>query len=165
MELSKDFLLKNNACAAGMAWYADNTPGTVEEAIAVLLSSDEAERYSWSNWLISKALNISDKIRYACYAAGQAIDIFEKLYPDDNRPRKAIEGAQKYFKNPPIAAEAARAARAAEAAGAAWAAEAAARAAEAAARAAGAAGAAWENKILGKIINYGLLLLTNGETK
>ncbi len=75
-----------------------------------------------------------DSVALAIYAAELVIDIFEKVYPDDKRPRNAIEAAKNYLKNPTPAARAA--------AGAAWAAWAVARAAGAAAGAAGAAGAA-----------------------
>lgn len=77
-------------------------------------------------------------VRLAIFAAELVIDIFEKDYPDDKRPREAIETAKKWLKLQNRAAEAA-----AWDAWDAWdAARAAARAAGAAARAAGAAGAA-----------------------
>ncbi len=73
--------------------------------------------------------------------AEKVLPIFEARFPDDDRPRKAIEAAE--------AAGAAWAAGAAgAAAGAAWAAEAAGAAAEAAG-AAGAAGAAWAAEAAG----------------
>ena len=37
---------------------------------------------------------------YAIYAAEQVIGIFEKKYPIDKRPRKAIEAAKAYLKRP-----------------------------------------------------------------
>ena len=67
-----------------------------------------------------------DSVALAIYAAELVIDIFEKVYPDDKRPRNAIEAAKNYLKNPTPAARAA--------AGDAWAAWTVARA----------AGAAWE---------------------
>ena len=110
-------------------------------------------------------------VSYAVYAAEQVIDIYEKKYPDDKRPRKAIEAAKACIKNPSAknkeaagwaaAWAAGAAARAAEAAAraAGWAAEAAARAAEAAARAAGAAGWAAAAAMQEKILRYGIRLL------
>ena len=76
-----------------------------------------------------------DSVALAIYAAELVIDIFEKVYPDDKRPRNAIEAAKNYLKNPTPAARAA--------AGAAWAAWAVARAAGAAGAAEAAAWAAW----------------------
>ena len=83
-------------------------------------------------------------LSYAIYAAEQVIDIYEKKYPDDKRPRNAIEAARVVLKNnnakTRAAAWAARAAAEAAARAAAWAAG---DAAGAAAWAAGDAGAAW----------------------
>ncbi len=81
---------------------------------------------------------------YAIYWAEAVLHIFEEKYPDDNRPRKAIEAAKEYLRHPTeenkqaadAAAYAADAADAAYAAYAACAANAAANAAYAAADAA-----------------------------
>jgi len=40
------------------------------------------------------------KVQYAVFAAEQVIDIYEKKYPDDERPRKAIKAAKDYLKSP-----------------------------------------------------------------
>ena len=69
-------------------------------------------------------------VRLAVYAARQVLSIYEEEYPGDDRPRRAIEAAEAYLKDPSnktaraaravyAAADAARAARAA-----AWACEA-----------------------------------------
>ena len=63
-----------------------------------------------------------DSVKLAIFAAELVIDIFEKQYPDDKRPRMAIEAAKKWLDNP--TADTARAA--ADAAAAAYAAYAAA---------------------------------------
>ena len=67
----------------------------------------------------------ADSVSLAIYAAELVLDIYEKKYPDDKRPRKAIEAAKKVLKNDNeenrAAAEAAAGAAGAE--GAAWAAE------------------------------------------
>ncbi len=39
-------------------------------------------------------------VSYAVFAAEQVLDIFENKYPDDKRPRKAIQAAKKCIKNP-----------------------------------------------------------------
>jgi len=85
-----------------------------------------------------------DSVSLAVYAAELVIDIFEARYPDDKRPRQAIDAAKNWLKNQTEenarAAEAAGAASAmvfaAASAAAAWAAEVAAWAAGAAAGAA-----------------------------
>ena len=45
-------------------------------------------------------MNKTQKVQYAIFAAEQVIDIYEKKYPDDLRPRKAIEAAKSYLDNP-----------------------------------------------------------------
>jgi hypothetical protein len=90
-----------------------------------------------------------DSVELAIFCADLVLKIYEEKYPNDKRPREAIEAAKNWIKNPiaASAASAASAARAASAASAAswatwaaWAAESAARAARAA-RAASAASA------------------------
>ena len=56
-------------------------------------------RIGWANWFIVRLMTHSQKIQYAIYAAEQVIDLYEKKYPDDDRPRKAIKAAKAYLKN------------------------------------------------------------------
>jgi len=123
------------------------------------LDDNDGTKSVWEKMRVVKAYKWEkqDSVLFAIYAARLVLDIFEKRYPNDDRPRKAIEAAEVYVKNPTeknraAARAAAGAARAAEAAGAAGAAAraagaagaaGAAEAAEAAARAAWAAEAAW----------------------
>jgi len=96
---------------------------------------------TWEEMRIKKVWKWTpkDSVELAIFAAESVLHIFEKEYPDDKRPRIAIEVAKKGGN-----ADAARAAidAAADAADAAWAARAA-RAAAGAADAAWAARAAW----------------------
>jgi len=100
------------------------------------------DKECWQEMRITKRWRWTKKmsVSLAIYAAELVLPIFEKKYPDDKRPRKAIEAAKRVLKADTIKNRAA--ARAAGAAGeAAWSAEVA-GAAGAAAMAAGAAGAA-----------------------
>lgn len=55
-----------------------------------------------------------DSVALAIYAAELVIKMYEKEYPNDDRPRKAIEAAKKWLKKPSVyAAHAAHAAYAA----------------------------------------------------
>ncbi len=129
------------------------------------------DKQVWSEMRIVEAYEWTkeDSVNLAIYAAELVIDIYEKKYPNDDRPRKAIEAAKAYLKNPSdAAADAAYAAYAADAAyAAAYAARAAARAAAYAADAAYAAAdaaraaayAAAKEEILKKCHNYVLRLI------
>ena len=101
---------------------------------------DDKEVYSKMRIVRAYKWQKKDSVELAIYAARLVLKIFEKEYPNDKRPRKAIAAAVKYLKNPTeknmsaagAAAWAARDAAGAAAGAAAW-----------AARAAGAARAAW----------------------
>ena len=125
---------------------------------------DDKDKSTHAEMRIIKALKWTqaDSVSLAIYAARLVLGVYESAYPGDDRPRIAIEAAERWLADPSVknqdaagdAGDAARAAGdAAWAAGAAWAAawaagdagdaaRAAARAAGAAAWAAGAAGAA-----------------------
>jgi hypothetical protein len=115
------------------------------------LSKKASKKLSWEEPELNEEQKAKANILYAIYCAEAVLPIFENKFPNDNRPRLAIEAAKICLKNPSeenknkaradAYAAAARAADAAYAA-AAWAAWAASDAAWAAARAADAAYAA-----------------------
>ena len=103
----------------------------------------ETDKECWEKMRVVKVWKWTkkDSVAFAIYSASLVLKIYEDKYPNDDRPRKAIEAAQTWLKNPTeknrVAAWAAG-----DAAGAAWAA--AGDAAWAARAAAGdVAGAAW----------------------
>ena len=152
MKLNLKMLTAKSACTSGVEWYKINKqPQTVEAAITLLLKSSESERYNWSDWALSQFLSPKNKLRYAIFAAQQVLDIFEKKYPTDNRPRRAIEAALKCLeKNTVKNRSAARTAARDAARDAAW---------DAAWAAARAAGDAARDAMMLKITNYGVALL------
>jgi len=147
MKLTEKWLKKKDACSDSFAWWKTNGADTVEATVENLLKSDEAEKYSWSNWLLTNKFTKEQNVKFAIFAARSVLKIYEDKYPDDLRPRKAIEAAENYLKTKSKAAWAA-----VEAFLAAW-------AAAWAAWAAGAARDAAYKKMQEKIIGYGLDLL------
>lgn len=99
MEINKEWLEEHEACDDGIDWFVNYYPNNNVEAVE-LVKHLAGHRFDWANWLISQCLTRQQRIVYAIYAAEQVIDIFEKKYPDDNRPRKAIEAAKEYIENP-----------------------------------------------------------------
>ena len=83
-------------------------------------------------------------VRLAVYAARQVLSIYEEEYPGDDRPRRAIEAAEAYLKDPSNKTARAAVHATAAAAGAVYAARSAVHAADAAALA---ANAGTKNKI------------------
>ena len=88
------------ACRDGLNWFEQSGCTTVEETVDKLLKTTIEERYAWSNWLLSKVLTNEGKIKYEIFAAELVLTLYEKKYPNDNRPRKAIEATKKYLENP-----------------------------------------------------------------
>jgi len=127
--ITTKFLESHNACKAGMVWVTKNKLIGMP-AIDFLNKLIEADKLDWANWLIVRVMNKKQKVQYAIFAAEQVIDIYEKKYPTDDRPRKAIEAAKEYLAHPSVknktAAKTADAAATAYAATATYAADAAA---------------------------------------
>jgi hypothetical protein len=196
MNISLDVLKKYRACNSGIECFKYLKTTTVHETINKCMdlsddvvlqwTGDVLDKYRWCSWLLSRILPKDEKIKYAIYSARLVIDIFEEKYPNDNRPRKAIEAAELYLEGKVTkeqigdAADAAYAAYAAAyaAVDAAVAAYVAAYAAYAAADAAVAAYAAYaavdaavaayaayadRKEIFKSIITYGLTLIEKSE--
>ncbi len=137
MIITKEWLKINNACSEGMEYCGQE--GLIGLSADIFVDKlINLNKLSWANWLIARALQKFDKVRYAAYAAEQVLPIFEKEYPGDDRPKNAIAAAKAYADYP--CADTARAAdTAARAADTAYAAACAADTAYAAAYAAHAA--------------------------
>lgn len=100
MKLFLKILQKLGACSEGVKWYQDNgQPKTVELTAKILLASDNNNKLAWTNWLVSQMLTREDKIRYVIFAVEQVVDVYEKIYSEDKRPRHAINAAKAVLKN------------------------------------------------------------------
>ena len=152
MIITKQWLQKEDACLSGVKWFLSQKESDGLKVVKKLIVENKLD---WANWLIVRMMTYKQHVSYAVFAAEQCIDIYEKKYPDDNRPRLAIEAAKQCIKNPsPENKSAARSAmsaamsawRAEPAAWSAWSAESAARSAMSAARLAWSAeSAAWSS--------------------
>ena len=63
---------------------------------------DKCERSDWMIWILKKRklLDKPTSVKLACICAQHVLEIYEKKYPDDKRPRQAIEVALKWLKEP-----------------------------------------------------------------
>jgi hypothetical protein len=169
MDITKEWLKEKGACSEGVKWFNAQKE---TDAVKVLSKLIKEEKLDWANWTICRIFNYKQRVQYAVFAAEQVIDIYEKKYPDNKKPREAIEAAKKCIENPSVEnKKAAYAAYADDAVSAAAADAAAACAAAAAAYAASAAAATYaayaayvaadaaRNKMKIKILNYGISLL------
>ena len=98
------------------------------------------EQLELPEWYVDKKLQLKVLCQFAILCAEAVLEYFEFKFPNDDRPRKAIEAAKAYIKNPNVAANAVYEASSA-AADAADAADVAANAAHVAANAASSAAA------------------------
>jgi hypothetical protein len=148
--ITLEYLKSVDACIDGVRWWKSLETTDLDKIIEASLSSNDSTVLGYGNWLLCQVFTPEQRIQYAIYAAVQVLSIFEDTYPDDPRPRKAVEAAQAYLDKPSVetayaarsAADAARSAADAAYAAACAAADAAADAADAAADAAYAAACA-----------------------
>jgi hypothetical protein len=175
MKITVEKLNEWNACKDGIKAFKAQAETDAVKLIELMIATGDIEKIKWANWLVARLMDSKQRIRYAVFAAELALPIFEKKYPDDDKPRKAIEAAKKCLENDTeenreaayYAADAASAAYAAyaaysaayDAADAAYAAYAAYYAAEAAFYAADYAASAAYRETLLKIIKYGIKIL------
>ena len=81
------WLLKHEACEEGAKWAKGKS---LEQTWAQL------ERADWMMWLYRQSKKINKKacVKIAVFCAEQSLINYEKAYPNDNRPRLAIEAAR-----------------------------------------------------------------------
>ena len=122
MLITEKFLKEQSACMNGMKWFKRYDGDC--EIISLLHALIADNKHDYANWLIVRCMSKKQYVSYAIFAAEQVLDIYERQYPDDKRPRAAIEKAREYLqlKTQDAAAYAAYAATAATAAYAAYAA-------------------------------------------
>ena len=94
MEITMQWLEENGACQESRdAWRAERD-NNHEVMVHRLMDGGQ---FDWANWLVSRLLARDDRVRYAIHAAELVLSIYETTYPDDDRPRKAIEAAKEYL--------------------------------------------------------------------
>ena len=98
MKITKEWLKEKGACKEGFDWFMASKLKE-PKAIDLLDNLIKNKKLDWANWLIVRVMDKKQYIAYAIYAAEQVIDIYDKKYPDDKRPRKAIEAAKEVLKN------------------------------------------------------------------
>ena len=158
-KITEKWLVKKGACEAGVEAFKNQKE---KDSLKILKKLIRVKKLDWANWLIVRVMTYKQYVSYAIYGAEKVIGIFEKKYPNDNRPRRAIRAAQKCIKNPSRKNKAAADAAATDAANAADAAATDAASAADAADAAYVAYAATAKTKL-KILKYGITLLEEGK--
>ena len=96
MTITQQQLKDWSACADGYKWACGilkDKPMEVKNFLKITAD----HRLDWANWVIVRVMTYDQYVKYAVFAAEQVIKIYEDKYPDDKRPRLAIEAARKYL--------------------------------------------------------------------
>lgn len=88
----------NEACFEGKEYTLKSNIKTPIELIKHLINSKEKEKLEWANWGLVRLMNKKQKVQYSIYAAKLTLYLFKNKFPNDDRPEKAIEAAEKYLK-------------------------------------------------------------------
>jgi hypothetical protein len=100
MDITKEWLKNKSACKDGYEWALktlNNKPMAADEFINALIKD---EKYQWASWVLVRVFDKPNNVRYAIFAAEQVIKIYEKKYPDNDKPRNAIDAAKKWLDEP-----------------------------------------------------------------
>jgi len=97
MKITKEWLEKWGACSDGKKWFFAQKECNGIKVVQKLIKENYLD---WANWTIARILNKKQRIQYAIFGAEQVLEMFEKKYPENKRPREAIEAAKKYLKKP-----------------------------------------------------------------
>ena len=100
MNITKEWLRENRACNSGVKWFLSQNE---TDAAKIMLKLIECGRPEDSSWIMQKLITTKKQaVMIAVFAAECVLDIFEKKYPDDKRPRKAIDTDKEWIENPCI---------------------------------------------------------------
>ena len=100
MKITKEWLQRKNACPSGIDWFCGQRETDAAKLCNLAIDKKDSDLLSWARWVIIRAMTYKQLVSYAVFAAEQVIDMYEKKYPADDRPRKAIEAAKKCIEHP-----------------------------------------------------------------
>jgi len=99
MKITRKKLVKLEACHEAVEWFSEKYPKGVELIAGLKDMIKDDSKFEWANWFIVRVMTRKQYLRYAVYAASQALHIYEEKHPNDDRPRKAIQAARRCVKN------------------------------------------------------------------
>jgi len=95
-KITDEWIKDKAPCQEALDWWDKKELNPIK----ILKLLIKAKKYVWANWFIVRVMEYKDYVSYAVFAAEQVIDIYEKKYLEDKRPRQAIEAAKKCINNP-----------------------------------------------------------------
>ena len=94
MELTLERLKELRACKSGIEWFSNQKSKDVRE-IALALVEDN--HFDYARWLLVHLMTHPQQILWAISSAEKVLNVFELKYPNDLRPRKAIQAAKDFL--------------------------------------------------------------------
>jgi hypothetical protein len=85
---------KRNPCEEAVEWAKPLLGKPIIEVIQILI---DEKKYDWAEWVICREITHENNVRWAIFSARSVLHIFEEKYPEDKRPREAIEAAEKWL--------------------------------------------------------------------
>jgi hypothetical protein len=86
-----------NACEAGLLWFKQQKRKEVKYILRKLVCENH---FDYANWFVTKLFTHPQCVQYSIFSSEICLEQFEKQYPEDSRPREAIEAAKNWLKNP-----------------------------------------------------------------
>ena len=98
MKITKQWLNKKEACIKGVKWFLAQDEMDAGRLMTKLVAEGRGDDAFW----LLENLKQSKKqsVQIAIFSAELVVENYENLYPDDDRPRKAIEAARAYLIRP-----------------------------------------------------------------
>ena len=97
MKITTKLLQSLNACQECIDLVASYDDKEAEAVVSQLI---EDEHWNYVSWLLPRLMSYKGYVSYAVFAAELMLPIWEKEYPDDARPRQAIEAAKRCIDDP-----------------------------------------------------------------
>ena len=97
--VSVKWLKKHDACDKAVERFKNQKVTEPTRLLRLMIRSKNRDILEWANWLIVRVMNKKQKVQYAVFAAELVLQNFESEFPNDNRPKMAIEAAKRYLKN------------------------------------------------------------------
>ena len=94
MKITIERLKELKPCEEGFKWYLENIKTENLEDVLLQVNKHDA---LWARWLFTNLMTKEQNVRIAIFSARLVLHFFEEKYPTDDRPRKAIETAEKYL--------------------------------------------------------------------
>ena len=99
MVLTKQQLENSNACNEAIIYFEENKLEGKGLKFCIKKATKD-KHLDWCNWIVTRLMTKEQCIQYAIFAVELVVNIYENQYPDDDRPRKAIEAAKDYLNKP-----------------------------------------------------------------